>query len=168
MKKRISLIAVIALLVVCCLPTAAFAANEESMSTSVTYNIQSGYIVSIPASISLNNSNYISFSAENVAIEAGRKLYIALDHYKTELSGGCFILHSTTGNGHYVPCDLEVSEDYEGASKTSLYSSDYIVASFDSGYFMPSSYGRLYITPHSGGIPAGDYSGVMYFNIYVF
>ena len=68
MKKILSTI------IISCFTTTAFAANETEASTTVQYTVEAGYTVSIPATVSLNNTDYIQISASNISLDPNKKL----------------------------------------------------------------------------------------------
>lgn len=165
MKKALAFLSAV-LLIVGILTPAAFAANETSGSTLITYNVESGYTISIPATVLLNNQNYLTFSAANVSLEYGKHLYIELDRSRTEFmsDGDNLIMRGGSGNDT-IECGITVG-NLDDDQRHSLYDTTYIVASFASGDESPSQYGKLYLTPYAnGGTPSGTYSCTLYYNI---
>ena len=162
MKKILSTIVVLGI-IISCFTTTAFAANETEASTTVQYTVEAGYTVSIPATVSLNNTDYIQISASNISLDPNKKLYVAVDRNKTSFTGDSFNLY----NGSIqMPCDIWVESHLNEEERIGLYDTDYVAAVFQSGYMEPTQYGKLYITPHPNGFAAGYYTGTIYFEIY--
>ena len=161
MKKLFySLLSIVVL--VSCMTAHVMAANETEASTTVSYTVEPGYTVSIPATISLNNASYVEIHASNVSLEQNKKLYVKIDRTKTTFTQDRFYLMN---GANYVPCDLYVGSHLTD-EKQSCYDTEYVVAVFESGYMEATQYGRLYITPSNGAYEAGTYTGTIYFEIY--
>ena len=162
MKKILSIIFVLCI-IVSCFTTTAFAANETEASTTIQYTVEAGYTVSIPATVSLNANDYIQIYASNVSLDPNKKLYVAVDRTKTSFTQDSFYLSNGTSQ---MPCDVWVGSQFNEEERIGLYDTDYVVAVFQSGYMEPTQYGKLYITPHPNGFSAGVYTGTIYFEIY--
>lgn len=162
MKKILSIIIILGI-TISCFATTVFAANETEASTTIQYTVDAGYTVSIPASVSLNNTDYIQISASNVSLDPNKKLYVAVDRTKTSFTQDSFYLSNGTSQ---MPCDVLVGSHLNEDERIGLYDTDYVVAVFQSGYMEPTQYGKLYITPHPNGFTAGYYTGTIYFEIY--
>ncbi|MBR2935307.1 MAG: hypothetical protein IKB79_06990 [Oscillospiraceae bacterium] len=161
MKKLLCTLLSIVVLV-SCMTAHVLAANETEASTSVQYTVESGYTVSIPATLSLNNTGYMDIYASNVSLDQNKKLYVKIDKSKTSFTYDQFYLMN---GSNYIPCDLKVGSPLND-EKIPYYDTDYVVAIFETGYTEPTQYGRLYITPSNGAYEAGTYSGTIYFEIY--
>lgn len=179
MKKKRLLAVTLTLSVLLCavFSTPAFAANETTGSTSVTYTIQGGYTINIPSSVSLNAggaASAITFTASDVVLESNQMVVVRIDAERTLNSDGQLLLSS--GSGETISCQLfrgntSVNTDYSVREKITWKSGqeDPMVASFHSARgseIGAYSYGFLSADPLLTGYNgAGKYTGTIYFTI---
>lgn len=74
MKKLISIL--LAFSFVLSLSTVAFAADPQSKTTNVTYTVNPGYVVTIPESVTLGNTETVS--ASEVSVAKGEKVVVRI------------------------------------------------------------------------------------------
>ena len=88
MKRNALSFILAAVMLFCALPMTAYAANETEATTIVSYTKAApaddvpavSYEVNIPASISLNDSQYLYISASNVSIGDSQTLTVTIVH----------------------------------------------------------------------------------------
>ena len=76
----------------------------------------------------LNSDNAISFSASNVALESGKKLYVKIDRARTAFDNDLFKLQGPTD---YIGCEIKVGS-LNDASLSDLYETEYIATAYKS------------------------------------
>lgn len=81
MKKSLAFVLMIGLTLF--LPTTAFASetigpNTETGSTTITYNVDPAYLVTIPSTVTLGGAA-VSVTAEDVVVEKGKQVVVTLD-----------------------------------------------------------------------------------------
>ena len=163
MKRIISTILVFALIL--SLSCTAFAANETEGSTTVTYTVSDagevGYIINIPASINLNETNCLEITASRM--NTNSYVWVSIDMARTAITGNTLCLDD--GYGNSILCDLSVgyANGYEGTK--SLSATDYKVASFVPNDTTPDEYGKLYFEVHDASAKPGEFTGIIYFTI---
>lgn len=163
MKKRLFSILLAATLVFSAIPIEVFAANDSTMSVSYTYSSQ--YVINIPASISINDSEIVEITASGVSIGPGKTLAVFLDNSRTYANGGNFYLYKDKGteNERKITCSV-MRGTPGGSSWENITGLGERVASFHDGDAKSYDYGTLKFTPDiEMDTQYGTYTGTVYF-----
>ncbi|MDK2877852.1 MAG: hypothetical protein PWR06_568 [Thermoanaerobacteraceae bacterium] len=166
MIKRIFSFLLAAILVCSISPMDAFA-NQTSANTTISYTYSPEYTINIPASISINDSEGFTFSANKIDIGNGKNVKITIDGAATYENGGNFYLYKDKGtaNEQRISCrilrGLPTSSSFEDITGLSE-----VVATFADGSTNPKAYGALKFKPQiTSSTPYGTYTGTVYFKI---
>lgn len=184
MKKKISFLLSLAIVLTCISPLTAFAVNETTGSTDVSIeiplptndsdvddtpsysyvvNIPSAYIITSPAPI-----DFFEITATEMNIPEDKQVVVRIDNASTFESDGNFYL--------YLGGD-ETSENYirgyidrygEGRSSSTVMGPDNVVASFNPGALTPCDWQRLRVGTvyyDSAILETGTYTGTIYYTI---
>ncbi len=171
MKKIIAFI--LSLVMVMCLSVPAFA-EDDAGSFSVTYNVESSYLINLPDITLTEGANTFDITADYVHIEPGKHIAVSIDPDRT-LTNGYFYLFKDGGTdlNTAMRCDVYVSSTT--ASYNKIYEpywiSDtgllgYPIALFYPEDTTPKGYGHLSLTPQITANNAyGSYVGNIYYTI---
>lgn len=171
MRKRIFAFALAIYLICGTIPMSAYAASLTS-STTVYFTSEASYEVVIPSSINLNEENGFQFTATRCSLPMGKMLYVDVDKEKTFTSGTYFQLFQNKGSEDEkkINCFIRVSNSKEDSTHTEITGAagtTQIVALFRDGELNPILRGYLRFHLPTTNVPAGTYTGQVYFNIYV-
>jgi len=109
MNKRVLSVLIAIILVCSVMPIEALASQTSgSMTVSYTYTFTPDYTINIPASISINDSEVITFTAEKMDIGSDKEVHIKIDGEATYENGGNFYLYKDKGteNESKIPCSI--------------------------------------------------------------
>ncbi len=171
-KRKIAAALAICLTLCCILPTAAFAAEEQtSATTTVLYTVQGGYTVHIPASVNLNNNETIEIKASNMTLAAGKDLVVRINSNSFDENGDFYLRASGAGS---ILCNIicageeEAGSHYvwhEEAKNNAVVARFSSIAQFSGGYYKPTLYGYISFLISDPGLVAGDFTGTLNFII---
>lgn len=169
MKKIIAFI--LSLVMVMCLSVPAFA-EDDAGSFSVTYNVESSYLINLPDITLTKGTNEFDITADYVHIEPSKHINVSIDLDRT-LTNGYFYLFKDGGTdlNTAMRCDVYVSSTttsynkiYEPYWISDVGVSSYSIALFYPENTTPKGYGHLsltpQITPNNG---YGSYVGNIYY-----
>lgn len=161
MKKTVSILLAVVILTLC-IPGTALAVNETEGSTAVSYTVSNeGYIINIPSSINLNQTNCLEITASRMNTSGYVWVYIDTD--RTAITGNALCLENAYGQT--VLCDL-IAGPAGGDTGTMFPSAiNYRVASFSPYNTTPDEYGKLYFEIRGNAAEPGEYTGIIYFTI---
>lgn len=170
MKKIISLI--LSLVMVMCLSVPAFA-EGDTRSFSVTYNVESSYVINLPDITLTADTNTFTITADYVHIAPNKRLFVNVDK-STSFTDNTFYLYKSgsTDINAAIPCAITV--ETVNKQNSNLYSSyaltssgvDCTVAQFLPEITTPEAFGRLIFTPQPGvNNSYGSYAGTIYYTI---
>lgn len=182
MKKKISFLLSLAIVVACISPLTAFAINETTGSTDVSFEFSQtttspdtdsspsySYLVNIPASFTLTqNSNTFQITAADMNIPSDKELVVRVDSEATFESDGSFYLFL---NGDKTSEDWILCNIYriKGAISNSVMGTNPVVASFNPGELTPHDWYDIkieHIIYNDGAdLAAGTYTGTIYYTI---
>lgn len=163
MKKRMFSILLSAILVFSAAPIEAFASNDKAMSVSYTFS--SHYVINIPASISINDSEIVEITATSVNIGPGKTLAVFLDNGKTYANGGNFYLYKDKGTQYERKIACTVMRGTPGGTTwENITGLGERVASFHDDGLKSYEYGTLKFIPDiDAETHYGTYTGTVYF-----
>jgi hypothetical protein len=170
MNKRVLPVLIAIILVCSVMPIEALASQTSgSMTVSYTYTFTPDYTINIPASISINDSEVITFTAEKMDIGSDKEVHIKIDGEATYENGGNFYLYKDKGteNESKIPCSILRSNPSGSIGWTKINGlSNEDVAWFRDGDTNVRGYGALKFIPNvPSGSPYGTYIGTVYFKI---
>lgn len=164
MKRKVFSLLLSVALLFAAMPMQVFA-SSGSGSMQVSYTYSSEYTVNIPASISLNDGDVFTFSAENVSLGAGKQLVIILDSDTYENAGNFYLYKEGGAEFQRISCTIERGSVGGGSWEDITGLADH-VAVFSDGATTPSQYGALRFTPQlESGTEYGTYTGTVRFII---
>jgi hypothetical protein len=170
MRRKIMAIVLISVLITGLFSLQASAANESSMNMNVTYTkeIPTGYYeVGIPATLNVSENQTVYFTVNNVNLADNQELTISVD------SGSTFDNHQfsiTDGRGNRIYATLYREDRVTGDREELNNLNNPVVATFDEGDTMPTSWGNLFVMLDNTSritAPPGTYNGYVHFNIAV-
>ncbi|MFZ3130162.1 MAG: hypothetical protein WA125_03430 [Desulfosporosinus sp.] len=160
MNKRFFFLLLTAVMLCGMMPATAFAADETSGQTTITYTVSANYEINIPASINLNEDPYLKITASNMNTNYGQRVSVLIDGSRTYENGGNFYLYKNKGTASEakIACNLR-------APMSIVNGLDYEVARFDDGS-TSNPVDPLMLEPAAGSSTApGTYTGTIYFKI---
>lgn len=160
MKKKIFTLLLVFIILCFTMTSTAFAENMTSWETSVSYTVNSSYVINIPASVNLNETPYLTITASSMNTKWGQRVSVFIDASLTYENGGNFYLYKDKGteNEKKIKCDLYRNGVYANGL-------DFEVARFDDGS-TTNFYNELEFRPSvSSSTPPGTYTGTIYFKI---
>lgn len=174
MKKFLVLI-LAGVVAICASFSAMAASTPTGGSFSVTYNVQSSYLINLP-DITLTDENLtFEITADYVHIAPETDLLVLVDTERT-FDNGMFYLYKdgSTDTSKAIPCDINVEsvsteyiDTYRSYTLTSTKSTPQI-AHFGSETICPEGYGRLIFTPKvSVNNTYGSYTGTIYYTFLI-
>lgn len=184
MKKKISFLLSLALVVACISPLTAFAINETTGSTDVSIEIplptndtvvddtpSYSYVVNIPSAYVITSPAPIEFfeiTATEMIIPEGKQVVVRIDSAATFESDGNFYLYlgGDKANENYIQGYIDRHGD--GRSSSTVMGPDNIVASFNPGELTPCDWQRLRVGTFyydTTVLEAGTYTGTIYYTI---
>jgi len=168
MKKRL-LILVLAVAMFCqMMPTTAFAANDTSAQTKVTYTYTKSdyYEIDIPATLDLNTEQSYKIAANNVVLDGNKAVQVSVD--TTSFVDDYFTLKMVTNVAKYMKCELYATAFNPGIEQR-VTSANNIIGTFREGDTPDTNwiYLRFSTCPTLNNAAGGEYQGTLYFNISV-
>lgn len=184
MKKKISFLLSLAVVLACFSPLTAFAINETAGSTDVNLEIPQrtdtgsgtggedpaySYLVNIPASYTITSkSNTFQITASEMNIPTDKRLVVRVNGAETFENDGSFylFLNGDKSSENWVLCNLyRIQRDVTGA----VTGQHPILASFGAGELTPSSWGNVrmeYVLYNGGANLAPDtYTGTIHYTV---
>lgn len=184
MKKKISFLLCLAVVLACFSPLTAFAINETAGSTDVNLEIPQrtdtgsdtgseapaySYLVNIPASYTITSeSNTFQISASEMNIPSDKRLVVRINGAETFENDGNFylFLNGDKSSENWVLCNIY---RIKGAITGVVAGQHPIVASFEAGELTSSSWRsiRMEYVLYNGGanLAPGTYTGTIHYNI---
>ena len=159
MKKVIAIL--LSLVVMSSVAVTAFAANETSASTTVSYTVEDGYIINIPSSINLNDANTLEITASKMHTDG--YVWVRIDTDRTAITDNTLCLDDGTGKS--LLCDISVGRITSNEASVFLTTSNYRVATFEPNNTTPTEYGKLFFNVRADAVDSGVYTGTIYFVI---
>lgn len=182
MKKKISFLLSLTVVLACCSPLTAFAINETAASTDVNLEILQhtdpgtgtedtaySYLVNIPASYTITDkSNTFQITASEMNIPSDKRLVVRINGAETFENDGNFylFLNGDKSSENWVLCNIY---RIKGAITGVVAGQHPIVASFEAGELTSSSWRsiRMEYVLYNGGanLAPGTYTGTIHYNI---
>lgn len=145
------------------------ASAESRQATTVSCSVAAKYIVNIPAFVEITGDYACcDITASEVNIGTDKNLVVEFDLSQTYVDG-CFFLYTIpeTRNGDSIECKLYVSSLEEDAAQNQVDQDYNAAACFSNGETTPNYQGRIWFYPQKEFSSPGNYSGTVYFKIYV-
>lgn len=188
MKKKITFLLGLVIIVGCISPLTAFAVNETTGRTDVSFEFpqtttslgtggdSSGdtgpsysYIVNIPASFALtNSSNSFQITASSMDIPADKEVVVRINGAETFESDGNFylFLNGDKTSEHWILCNIC---RIQGRLTSSVMGENPIIASFSPRTLLPNNCDSIrleHILYYDGAdLETGTYTGTIYYTI---
>lgn len=151
------------------------AAGDTSGSFSVSYNVESSYVVNLPDITLTAGANSFDITADYVHIATNKMLFVYVDKSRSFTDNAFYLYKSDdTDISKAIPCTITVEttspkykDVYDPYSLTGS-GSDCTIAQFFPETTDPAAFGRMIFTPQPGANnPYGSYSGTIYYTIEV-
>lgn len=188
MKKKISFLFSLAFVVACISPLTAFAVNETTDSTDVSFELSQtttspgtgggdtsdsdpsySYIVDIPASFALTNgSNSFQITANSMNIPADKKVVVRINGAETFESDGNFylFLNGDKNSEYWILCNILRIKGY---ITSYVMGENPVIASFGPGALLPENCDSIrleHVLYNDGAnLVSGTYTGTIYYTI---
>ncbi len=146
----------------------ACAEYDSIMPTTLEYDVYSNFMIEIPFSINLNDTDSFQIRAYDVDLPNGQELVISIDNEQTAIQENDTLRLTADGAiEKTMECNIYVVDtaDQSGTITYSLFDSDFVVAVFDSTNEAPIKYGMLLFTPQRTGAKRGHYTGALYYTV---
>lgn len=154
------------------MPASAEGVAGTSGTMTVSYSVQSAYLINLPDITLTDENNTFDITADYVNIERDKVLQVVIDCTQT-LTDGKFILYSNRGaaNEATMECLVYISNCNSASQTTPSYLSGKttkLLANFRPGDTIPEDLGRMTLTPVvSSTTSVGNYTGKIYYIIKV-
>jgi len=164
MKKALALL--FSFTIVASMAIPAFASNETSAYTELSYSYERepDYVINIPTSFNINYTEYISITSSKMDIDANKRVKVKFDEERTGISPNGISLVGPEGSS--LRCDVWVSSLADPNTQVRADKASYAVAFFDNYSTSPYQYGRICFVPDI--LPdtvSGTYTKTVYFEI---
>lgn len=181
MKKKISFLLSLVIIVTCFSPLTVFAINETSGSTDVSMELPLptvdtvvddipaySYVVNIPATYSVSPTDFFEITATEMNIPEGKKVVVRIDTASTYESDGMLYLYLNGDKTSENYIQGYVDRYGDGHPSSAAIGPDNIVASFNPGDLVPYDWQRLCVNTvyyDTTILEAGTYTGTIYYTI---
>lgn len=140
-------------------------AAEEYKSVDVSYKIDYGYTLHIPASANMSKGAPLELTASDIIIGETERVVVSLDCITTKLSEDSIVLYNSEG----MSCLFNIfTQDSDGENKRQVTNTARTMALFKAGDTKAYSGGTITLSPNiTGHVMAGSYSGTLCFVVEV-